>query len=166
MHRFRILTMTAMSLLIGVALHAGNALAQTAKDLVGTWEWVSVDNTGPDGKKSQPFGATPKGFIIFVGGNGRFSYLLSRPSRAKFAAKNRDQGTPDENKETVQGSLAFSGTYSVSDKTVIFKIEASTYPNWEGTEQKRTFTVTADELKWTAATSTGQTAQSVLKRVK
>ena len=166
MHRFCTLTMTAMALLIGVALHAGDALAQTAKDLAGTWQWVSVDTTAPDGKKAQPFGPTPQGFIVFDS-NGRFAYLLSRPGRAKFAAKNREQGTPDENKETVQGSLAFSGTYSVSDKTLIFKIEASTYPNSEGTEQKRSITLTADELKWTIpATTTGATSEVVLKRVK
>ncbi len=165
MHRFRMLAMTAMSLLIGVALHAGDALAQTAKDLVGTWEWVSL-NVTRDGTKSQPMGANPKGFIIFDS-NGRFAYLLSRPGRAKFAAKNREQGTPDENKATVAGSLGYSGTYSVSDKTLIFKIEASTYPNVEGDEQKRSFTLTGDELKYTnLAPTAGGTAEAVLRRVK
>jgi len=159
------LAMTAMSLLIGVALHAGGALAQTAKDLVGTWEWVSLDLTR-GGTKSQPFGANPKGYIIFDS-NGRFAYLLSQPGRAKFAANNREQGTPDENKATVAGSLGYSGTYSVSDKTLIFKIEASTYPNAVGDEQKRSFTLTGDELKYTvAAASGGGTATVVWKRAK
>jgi hypothetical protein len=40
----------------------------------------------------------------------------------KFAANNRDQGTADENKETVQGSLGYSGTYSVSDQTLILTV--------------------------------------------
>jgi hypothetical protein len=31
-----------------------------------------------------------------------------------------------------------SGTYTVSGIVLIFKVEASTYPNAEGTEQKRT----------------------------
>jgi hypothetical protein len=159
------LTMTAMSLLIGVALHAGDALAQTAKDLVGTWTWVSIENTR-DGTKSQLMGPNPKGFIIFDS-NGHFVYLLSRPGRAKFAANNREQGTPDENKETVQGSLGYSGTYSVSDKTLIFNVEASTYPNAEGTEQKRSFTLTGDELTYhNPAATVGGTADAVLRRVK
>jgi Lipocalin-like domain len=167
MHRFRTLTLTAMSLLmLGVALYAGDALGQTAKDLVGTWTWVSVDNMRSDGTKVQPLGPTPKGFLIFDS-NGRFAYLLTRPGRAKFAVNNREQGTPEEIQATVQGSLGYSGTYSVSDKTLIFNIEASTYPNAEGTEQKRSFTLMGDELKWTnPAPTTGGTAEAVLKRVK
>ena len=167
MHRFRTLIWPAMLLLmLGIALHAGDALGQTAKDLVGTWTWVSVDVMRPDGTKVQPFGPTPKGFIVFDP-NGRFAYLLTRPGRAKFAANNREQGTPEENQATVQGSLGYSGTYSVIDKTLIFTIEASTYPNAEGTEQKRSFTLMGDELKWTnPAPTTGGTAEAVLKRVK
>lgn len=167
MKRLGMLTVITMSLLfLGVALPAGDAVGQTAKDLVGTWTWVSVDNVRPDGTKVQPFGPNPKGLIIFHA-NGRFAYLLTRPGRPNFAANNRDQGTPEENKATVQGSLGYSGTYSVSGKTLIFKIEASTYPNAGETEQKRSFTLTGDELKYTnpAPTISG-TAEVVLKRVK
>ena len=167
MKRLGMLTVITMSLLfLGVALPAGDAVGQTAKDLVGTWTWVSVDNVRPDGTKVQPFGPNPKGLIIFHA-NGRFAYLLTRPGRPNFAANNRDQGTPEENKATVQGSLGYSGTYSVSGKTLIFKIEASTYPNAVGDEQKRSFTLTGDELKYTNPTPTaGGTAEAVLKRVK
>ncbi len=161
MHRFRTLTLTAISLLI-----LGVAFGQTAKDLVGTWTWVSADVVRPDGTKVQPFGPNPKGLIIFDA-NGHFAYLLTRPGRPKFAANNRDEGTPEENQATVQGSLGYSGTYSVSDKTLIFKIEAATYPNAEGTEQKRLFTLMGDELKWTnPAPTVGGTAETVLRRVK
>jgi lipocalin-like protein len=48
----------------------------------------------------------------------------------------------------MKGSIAYSGTYAVSGKTLIFNVEASTYPNAEGTQQKRTITVTADELRY------------------
>jgi hypothetical protein len=167
--RSMMLTSTAASLmLLGLALPVDNAIGQTAKDLVGTWSWVSVDLARPDGTKYRPFGDDPKGFVIFDS-NGRFAYLLSRPGRPKFAANNRDEGTPDENKAAVQGTLAYSGTYEVSDKTLIFHVEASTYPNAEGADQKRSIIVTADELRWTNPAPTvagGGTAQTVLKRVK
>src|SRR5438094_7194390 len=80
----------------------------------------------------------------------------------------RDRGTPEENKAVVQGSLGYSGTYSVSDKTLIFNVEASTYPNAEGQEQKRNISsLTADELKYTnPAPTVAGTAQTVLRRVK
>jgi Lipocalin-like domain len=165
MNRRSMLTATTMALL---ALPTGGAVGQTAKDLVGTWTWVSVDLTRPDGTKYQPFSANPKGYVIFDS-NGRFAYLLSRPGRPKFAANNRDEGTPEENKATVQQTLAYSGTYEVSDKTLIFHVEASTYPNAEGVDQKRSITVMGDELRWTNPAPTvagGGTAQTVLRRVK
>ena len=167
MPRVRTLIWTAMVLLmLSIALHAGDALGQTAKDLVGTWTWVSLETGRPDGPKAQPFGPHPKGVIIFDA-NGHFAYLLTRPGRPKFAADNREQGTPEENQATVQGSLGYSGTYEVRDKTLIFTIEASTYPNAEGTKQQRSFTLTGDELKWTnPAPTIGGTTEVVLKRVK
>jgi len=45
--------------------------AQSDKDLIGTWAWASVDNNTPDGTKTQPFGPTPGGYLIFDA-NGRF----------------------------------------------------------------------------------------------
>ncbi len=64
--RSMMLTSTAASLmLLGLALPAGNAVGQTAKDLVGTWTWASVEIVRPDGSRTQPFGANPKGNIVF-----------------------------------------------------------------------------------------------------
>src|SRR5689334_15406669 len=61
--------------------------------------------------------------------------------RARFASGRRDQGTPEENKAIVQGSLAYCGTYAVSNETLIMRIEGSTYPNEEGVEQRRAYTL-------------------------
>jgi Lipocalin-like domain len=153
---------------IAAALCIGTfpAIAQTAKDLVGAWSFVTIDTTTADGTKGQPFGPTPQGYVIFSD-NGRFVWLVTRPGRAKFVSGRRDQGTNEENKDTVQGSLGYAGTYKVADNNVIMKIEATTYPNDQGAEQKRMFTLTGDELKWmNPTTTTGASAVAVLKRVK
>ena len=135
------------------------------KALLGTWAWASVDNSAPDGTKTQPFGPRPGGCLTF-GANGRFFWLITRPGRSKFASGRRDQGTPEENKATVQGSLAYCGTYSVSDDTLTLRIEASSYPNEEGAEQRRTFALTGDELIWKNPTvSTGASGVARLTRV-
>ena len=98
--------------------------------------------------------------------NGRFLWLITRPGRAKFASGKRDQGTPEENKATVQGSLAYCGTYSVSGDTLIMNIESSTYPNEEGAEQRRSFTLNGGELTWRNPTvSTGASGVARLRRV-
>ncbi len=69
----------------------------------------------------------------------------------------------------VGGVINHIGRYTVDekDKSFTFHVEASTYPNWDGTAQKRPFTVSGDELKYTnAAASGGGRADLVWKRVK
>ena len=78
-------------------------------------------------------------------------------------------GTPDENKAIVQGSFASFGTYSINEaeKTIIFRIESATFPNWNGDEQKRSFTLNGDELKYiVTAASGGGIATVTWKRAK
>jgi hypothetical protein len=54
-----------------------------------------------------------------------------------------------------------------ADKVINFKVEGSTYPDWTGTEQKRTvLSFTGDELKWTLPASIGGTAEVGWRRVK
>ena len=154
-------------LLLGVVLAAGDALAQTAQDLVGTWTLVSAINE-QGGDKTDIYGPHPKG-ILAVDANGRYVIAFARADLPKVASNNRTTATPEENKAIVGGSLTHFGTLSINaaDKTFTFKIETATFPNWNGTEQKRPFTVTGDELKYTvAAASGGGTATVVWQRAK
>jgi hypothetical protein len=94
---------------------------------------------------------------------------IARADLPKVASNNRTTATPEENKAIVQGSITHFGTISVNaaDKTMTFKIETSTFPNSDGTDQKRPFTVTGDELTLTVpAASGGGTASVVWKRAK
>ena len=162
------LTIGTLGLLfLGVVLSAGEVFAQTAKDLAGTWTLVSAV-TEQGGNKTDTFGPNPKGILI-VDANGRYVLAIARADLPKVASNNRTTATPEENKAIVQGSITHFGTLSVNaaDKTMTFKIETSTFPNWDGTEQKRPFTVTGDELTYTVpAASGGGTATMVWKRAK
>ena len=53
-----------------------------------------------------------------------------------------------------------------TSKTMVYHIERSSFPNWDGSEQKRPFTVTANELRYTnpAPSSGGPAAQLIWKR--
>ena len=171
MKRLGMLTVTTMSLLLlGVALPAGDAVGQqkTLKEqLVGTWTLVSATTNRPDG--SLQWGSNPKGLLIFTE-NGRYSSHTVRSDRPKFASKNRLQGTPDENKAAVHGAIASFGTYTVNEanKTFTVRFEGSSYPNLEGTESTRPFTITGDELKITnpAPTAGGPPSELIYKRAK
>jgi hypothetical protein len=67
-------------------------------------------------------------------------------------------------------SIAMIGTYAVgsADKTLTFKVDSATFPNWNGTEQKRLLSSsTRDELKYiTPTASSGGVATVTWKRSK
>jgi hypothetical protein len=161
----RIIMFTTAALTVAAVLPAP-AAAQTAKDLVGTWSNVSNVNIRQDGSRVDIFGPKGTGLAIFDA-NGRFAIINVNPETPKFASNNRAQGTPDENKAAVLGGIALYGAYTVADKVISFKVEGSTYPNWTGTEQKRTLSAfTAEQLTWTLAASVGGTAEVTWKRLK
>jgi Lipocalin-like domain len=147
---------------VGLALSLSSAMAQTKslKDqLVGSWTLVSAE----------PYGTNPKGSYMFDS-NGRFSAILMRNDLPKYTSNSRTQGTPVEYKGTVDGSIAYFGTYSVSGTDLDLHIEGSTFANWAGTVQKRTnVSVAGDELKYNVpAPSDGRptAAPTVWKRAK
>jgi hypothetical protein len=160
--------LSASALIFGVFLPREEAVAQTAKDLVGTWVFVSL-TLEQGGNKTDYYGPNPQGQAIFDA-NGRFSIIITRSDIPKFASNNREQGTPEENQAAVRGGIASFGTYSVSetDKVITLHIEGSTFPNWKGADQKRLFKLSGDELTWTnPAPSVGSgTNSAVLKRAK
>ena len=147
MNNRSILNLCAMTAL-GLTLMPGNTFAQTGKDIVGTWKPISVTVTGPDGRKSEPFGPNPNSILTFDA-NGRFVLVNTRPDLPKFASNNRMQGTAEENKANVQGTIAYFGTYTVNEPnhTVALHIDSSSYPNIGDTDQKRTVTLAGDTLK-------------------
>jgi Lipocalin-like domain len=158
---------TMLPLLVTVALPADDASGQAAKGLMGAWTLVSV-TVEQDGKKVEPFGSNPNGSLM-LDSNGHFSIVVVRPGVLKFASNNRVAGTAEENTAAVRGSLGYFGTYSLSeaDRLISMHIEGSTFPNWNGTEQKRMFTLEGDQLTLTNPTgSAGGTTQIVWRRAK
>jgi len=158
----------------GVFFKPQDTLAQKkagalGKQIQGSWILVSMYNE-QDGKKVDVFGPNPKGLWIFTP-DGSFSQIITQASLPKFASNNRTKGTVEENQAVVQGTYAVFGKYKVaSDKeqTVNIHIVGSTFPNFVDQDQKRTITVSGDELKVTNPSSTlgGGTNYSVWKRSK
>jgi hypothetical protein len=136
-------------LIVTAALPLGDVAGQTAKDLLGAWTLVSV-TVEEGGKKIEPFGRNPNGSLM-LDSKGHFSIVVVRPDVPKFASNNRVAGTPEENTAAVRGSLGYFGTYSVSevDRMISMHIEGSTFPNWNGMEQKRLFALAGDQLTLT-----------------
>ncbi len=157
---------------LALATAAGEAAAQQTlrERLVGTWNFVVAEVTAPDGKKSFPFGETPKGILIFTP-DGHFAQIHVASDVPKFASGNRLTGTAEEYAAIMRRSLSVFGTYTVDEdkKTVTFKIVSSTFPNWDGEAQTRTIDkLTADEFVNTNPNVAGGrgSASNLYKRVK
>ena len=138
--------------LFALALSAGAAVAQPAQSLgeqiVGSWNFVVAEVAAPDGKKSFPFGETPKGILIFTA-DGRFAQIHVAGDVPKIASNNRMTGTAEEYAAIMKRSLSVFGTYAVDEanKTVTYNIVSSSFPNWEGEAQTRNIDkLTADEF--------------------
>src|SRR3954464_3020477 len=151
---------------LALVLCADAALAQQAslkQQVVGAWSFVRPEATQADGRKILPFGSDPKGIVIFTE-DGQFAHMQIADGIAKFASNSRVSGTAEENNAVVQGSIAIFGTYTVdeSTKTIIRRIESSTFPNWIGQEQKvQIDSLTAHELVYSNSTGSIAGAKTV-----
>ena len=157
---------------LALTLCAGHAVAQKSlkEQIVGTWDFAVAEVTAADGKKSHPFGETPKGILIFTP-DGRFAQIHVAGDVPKFASGNRLTGTAEEYAAINRRSLSVFGTYTVDEekKTVTYRIISSAFPNWEGEAQTRTIDrLTADEFVNTNPNVAGGrgSAANYYKRVK
>jgi hypothetical protein len=157
----------AIALMIGANFFTAGGWAQTARDIEGTWKLASAAVT-QNGKTRDIFGPHPDGRMIFDAG-GRFTQVIIAAELPKFASKSRENGTPEENKAVVQGSIAYFGTYTVGSGGIVgLHVESSTFPNMTGTDAKRSIKISGDELTWgntTPAVGSG-VAEQLWKRAK
>lgn len=171
LHWFARLATLGLGIVLAANGASGRETAKSAKQqFIGTWTLVSIHYIGTDGKRIEPFGPGAAGMLYFDA-TGHFATQAMAANRRPFAASNRMLGTADENRATAQGVVAYFGTYSVDDTNHILTlhIEMSSFPNWNGTDQKRTFVFEGDELRYTAANSTANPAESaelIWKRVR
>ena len=89
--------------------------ASLRTQLIGTWSMVVVAVNRKDGTRVDVFGPNSNGVLMFHP-DGHFVLFNSRPGRPKYASGNRVQGTPEEFRETVLGSIAYFGSYSVDEE--------------------------------------------------
>jgi len=149
MHRRNILGV-AGTLVLGLALVPGvaNAQQKSIKDqLAGTWTLLLVDGVNVDGTHAPLYGPNPEGILI-VSPSGHYAAEIMRSDRKPFASNDPLTGTAAENKAFAAGTFSFFGSLTVDEpaKTINFRVEASAFPNWENTTQKRIVTAITDEV--------------------
>ena len=157
--------------MLGLGAMTQNAVSQQTplrEQLAGTWTLVSWEQTNPDGSKLQQFGANPKG-VAFFDAAGHYIISVMRSDRANYKIDNFGQLaqiTGDEGKATALGTITYFGTYSVNEtnRSIAVHVEASSFPNWNGTDLERLVEVTQDRLKLTVRPPRGGTVDVLWKR--
>jgi hypothetical protein len=121
--------------------------------LAGTWALTAADRMAPDGSRSRDYGAHPKGRLI-IDGQGRYSLQIFSGERLRVASGDKATATPDELASAAMGSSTHYGTVAVDTAAhvLVFRIEGASFPNWEGTEQRRKYVLTADSLSYQVPT--------------
>jgi hypothetical protein len=94
MNRIISAVITASALIFGVFLPREEALAQAAKDLVGTWTLVSVSFERPDSSKGDVFGPNPLGILLFDAAGRVLFISLALVSSGGTATSQQASGSP------------------------------------------------------------------------
>ena len=128
---------------------APRPLSPAAAKLVGAWRLVSIEERDAEGKLVTPldYGPEPIGLLIYDA-SGRMAAQAMRRSRAKLPGDDVHRAPPEQAKAAFVGYNAYFGTFEVDESKglVIHRVEGSMIPNWEGSEQRRQFTLAGDKL--------------------
>jgi len=162
------ITAAALFSLLSHTVDPAHSGEQALRDkLIGTWMLDSLHAVTWDEEDRNPFGPAPKGRMV-LDDNGRVTSVIIGGERMPFLSGDRLTGTAAENQSAVQSTQALFGTYSVNtkDNVVIFHVERSLFPNWDGSDQSLTVTLNGDELQQVKAGPHSSTGYAVWKRVK
>ena len=144
----KLLTGALVAMLAGLAARDAHP-APHGFPLQGTWTLVAADKLSPDGKTTRDYGENPKGRLV-VDAEGRYSLQIFKSERPHFASGSKADGSADEFRSAVLGSSTHYGTMAIDDRAgvLMFSIEGSSFPNWEGTTQKREYRLDGAELRY------------------
>ncbi len=145
-------SLLAVSLMIPSAGTAGAQQRELAatNDLIGTWMLKKWWNVADDGHEMpSPIDGTDMQGLLMFDAAGHYSLIIAS-DRPKWKSPDRMEGTAEENRAAATGTLAYFGTYSVSqsDHTFTLHVQRSLHPNINGTDQKRPFSIAGDELSY------------------
>jgi lipocalin-like protein len=157
----------ALALSVTVALPRTSG-AQSVSPIAGTWRLGAAELLHADGTRTADYGASPKGLLI-VDATGHYSLQIFRSERPRFASGDKVTGTVAEFEAAVKGSSTHFGTMSLDTATHVLtvNIEGASFPNQEGTQQKRRYELQGDELSYRVPPRPdGSTPITVWRRVR
>jgi hypothetical protein len=140
---------TSTLLLAAAAVAASATMATTVAlaeppSLIGAWRLTAVYDEFTDGRRRETWGADPRGILMISPGGAMSVQIIGADRPAKPGS------TPAE---PVGPAVAYFGTWALEadGKGLTFKVERSTWPQWNGAALKRTATVSETTLEVVAA---------------
>jgi hypothetical protein len=139
----------AVAAIAGVFATTSLRAEPATSPLAGTWTLVAADVIHADGRRDRDYGAAPKGLLL-IDSEGHYSLQIFKAERPRFASGDKAAGTEAEFKTAVLGSSTHFGEISVDQAAsmLTFKIDAASFPNWEGAAQTRHYELKGDELSY------------------
>jgi hypothetical protein len=107
-----------------------------AGPLIGGWRlrrWVAIDAAGTE---VFPMGTAATGYLAYTA-DGTMVALMGSGDRSPFDSDDVTGGSDAERASAFASFIAYAGRYEVTSDTVIHDVEASLFPNWIGTRQRR-----------------------------
>jgi hypothetical protein len=116
--------------------------------VVGTWKLQSyVREVVASGKRYNQFGDDPDGYLGYAP-DGRMYAIFTRHDRVTPAGV---VATEEENVRLIGTMVAYAGTYTIGEGSVVHHIDISWNQAWTGTHQVRYFKLEGDILTITTA---------------
>jgi hypothetical protein len=123
----------------------------TDVDLIrGSWRLVSFEARRSSGEIAEPFGPDADGVLTYSP-DGRVSVAVWAAGRRRFTLEDPAKGTAEENAAALSTIVQYVGTYEVdpAGSAVVHHVEQSVFPNWNGVDQVRYYSLSADSLELT-----------------
>lgn len=116
-------------------------------EFVGAWKLISFERRTAAGEVTYPMGQNPVGRLTYDA-LGRMSAQIMRPDRPKPQGTVPASWSAEEKAAAFDGFIAYYGTFSVSEteRVVIHHVEASLYPHWVGSDQRRMYEFSGSQL--------------------
>ena len=150
------------ALLLIAGLHDPAPAAETPPpELVGTWQLTSYSQQFLDTKETiKPFGEHPTGYMQYSVGGHFVIFMVSGDVPKPAAAVYTDAERAEIHRSMVGG---YAGSYKTDGDKLVFHVLTAWRPEWNGTDQLRTFELNGNTLTLhTAPTKYTRTGQDFI----
>jgi hypothetical protein len=146
----RHIDLLALAALVSMVLSTPIATAAAKKveqAFVGSWRLQSFERVSEAGEITYPFGKHPIGQLSYDSW-GRMAALIMNPDRIRFKEDTSAGGSTEEKVAAFNTFVGYAGTYRIdqASHTIVHTVDISSYPNFVGSEQLRTYSFADGKL--------------------